>query len=734
MVTRGAEAMTQNLPEKLLQQRMRLQLFSLESPTELPGTTRNFSEIGVSPMTELANNLCDTSLGATPVQDSKRRLSMDSESSGSTPSPPERSNSGTADTPLSSIINIPKRILLHTTNSSSKAAAAAFFPDDLDPENKENFPYFTFLSPGKRRTSSCSSSSSQRSVASNSSSSSCSSPRAHQLGKLGVSPAKCLLPRSRPLPPPPLVGLLSPFSLTLSQAAKRPKPIPLVFSIFNDGEKPDNEPPGCDKGKDDGQTALASTESDVAVADILLTGCPGEPAPAERCCRVEPGSMEDILTDCSPGKEDDGVAPLRPSPQRDQQKPAAAAVASRIITDDGFGLDTLATIREDSESEGSPRFDLSALLSKRIILPSHLETAALYQQPCETLAFRRDPTTVACRSGAEGGGALYKPPPPRRPNNGGGFKRPLFRRALSMLDPPTGSCLDTSSPVSRGGGGSYDFNIPRFKRPNPPRDGSSQPSLSKRFKSSPNSLLTERCNSLEESAAESGQARPKFHRSHSENELSIMKSCQLKEEVENILPDSSRLYALPSTHDSKHPSLRSIARDTLAKLIKGEYDHVINSYRIIDARYKFEFEGGHIRGAENWQHGEDEEFLSAFLPSHPLPAPPPPFQPNDTTKRNILIFHCEFSSQRGPDFYRKLRERDRQLNQHVYPALYHPEVYLLHLGYKEFFQYYPDLCTGRYTAMVDPNHEHDLRKMRAKSKSWSGGTVTRTGRMGRLNL
>ena len=49
--------------------------------------------------------------------------------------------------------------------------------------------------------------------------------------------------------------------------------------------------------------------------------------------------------------------------------------------------------------------------------------------------------------------------------------------------------------------------------------------------------------------------------------------------------------------------------------------------------------------------------------------------------------------------------RDRQLNQQVYPALYYPEVYLLHLGYKEFFNSYPDLCTGRYTTMVDPNYE-----------------------------
>merc|ERR1711962_455380 len=212
------------------------------------------------------------------------------------------------------------------------------------------------------------------------------------------------------------------------------------------------------------------------------------------------------------------------------------------------------------------------------------------------------------------------------------------------------------------------------------------------------------------------------------------KSCQLKEEVENILPDSSRLYALPSLcGEDKNPSLRSISCETLAALIEGKYSHIINSFKIIDVRYAFEYEGGHIRGAENWQHGEDEQFINAFLPSNPL-ASPPLYDPDILVKRDILIFHCEFSSQRGPDFYRKLRARDRELNQNVYPALHHPECCLLHLGYKEFFKKFPDLCVGTYTTMIDPKHEHDLRKMRAKSKSWSGGTIMRTGRMSRLHL
>ena len=147
-------------------------------------------------------------------------------------------------------------------------------------------------------------------------------------------------------------------------------------------------------------------------------------------------------------------------------------------------------------------------------------------------------------------------------------------------------------------------------------------------------------------------------------------------------------------------------------------------FRIIDCRYEFEFSGGHIKGAENWEHGQEQEFLSSFLPSSALPAQPA-WRPESEEAREILIFHCEFSSQRGPDFYRKLRSRDREINADVFPALHYPECYLLHLGYKEFFRNYPELCTGGYTEMVDDRFRKDLRSMRAKSKSWAGSIVSR---------
>ena len=73
---------------------------------------------------------------------------------------------------------------------------------------------------------------------------------------------------------------------------------------------------------------------------------------------VDPGSKDAILTDCAPGKEE-GIESLRSFPDRQHQPPVAAASSRRLFTDEGFDIDTLATIREDSES---PQFDLSALM------------------------------------------------------------------------------------------------------------------------------------------------------------------------------------------------------------------------------------------------------------------------------------------------------------------------------------------------------------------------------------
>ncbi|CAC5380780.1 STG [Mytilus coruscus] len=173
----------------------------------------------------------------------------------------------------------------------------------------------------------------------------------------------------------------------------------------------------------------------------------------------------------------------------------------------------------------------------------------------------------------------------------------------------------------------------------------------------------------------------------------------------DLIADCSRTYSFP-TVTGKHQDLNSISPQTLSELIDGRYKNVINSYRIIDCRYPYEFEGGHIEGAENrYSHASILELLQ---------------QP--TTEKQILVFHCEFSSERGPKMMRFLRSKDRELNKENYPALNYPEVYLLDDGYKSFFNEKSTYCDPiSYKPMIHSEHSSDLRHFRAKSKSWTTG-------------
>jgi M-phase inducer phosphatase len=75
-----------------------------------------------------------------------------------------------------------------------------------------------------------------------------------------------------------------------------------------------------------------------------------------------------------------------------------------------------------------------------------------------------------------------------------------------------------------------------------------------------------------------------------------------------------------------------------------------------------------------------------------------------------------------------------------YPALHYPEIYLLHNGYKEFFENNSDLCEPHaYRQMLDSNFSNEYKHFRAKSKSWGGdarapGTVRLTKSRSRLVL
>ncbi|XP_060870858.1 M-phase inducer phosphatase 3-like [Metopolophium dirhodum] len=206
----------------------------------------------------------------------------------------------------------------------------------------------------------------------------------------------------------------------------------------------------------------------------------------------------------------------------------------------------------------------------------------------------------------------------------------------------------------------------------------------------------------------------KLQSSFSTNEATIKAAFEKKDKESNLIGDFSQSFILPLLSLGRHADLHSISPDTLAHLLEGTFNGCIDSYLIIDCRYPYEYEGGHIRGAINIFTKEQliKDYTEDKLGK----------KSNKTdkinVKRNVLIFHCEFSSERGPSLSRYLRNADRENNSMCYPYLDYPEMYLLDGGYCKFYSQHSRLCVpSSYRSMFDPAHTSELRKFRSKSKT-----------------
>uniref|UniRef100_A0A8C5ULJ8 M-phase inducer phosphatase n=1 Tax=Microcebus murinus TaxID=30608 RepID=A0A8C5ULJ8_MICMU len=169
-----------------------------------------------------------------------------------------------------------------------------------------------------------------------------------------------------------------------------------------------------------------------------------------------------------------------------------------------------------------------------------------------------------------------------------------------------------------------------------------------------------------------------------------------------------KVCVLP-TVSGRHQDLKYVSPETVAALLLGKFQDLIEKFYIIDCRYPYEYLGGHIQGALNLY--SQEELYNFFLKK--------PIVPVDTQKRIIIVFHCEFSSERGPRMCRSLREEDRALNK--YPALHYPELYILKGGYRHFFPEYMVLCEPQsYCPMHHQDHKAELLRCRSQNKVWEG--------------
>lgn len=151
---------------------------------------------------------------------------------------------------------------------------------------------------------------------------------------------------------------------------------------------------------------------------------------------------------------------------------------------------------------------------------------------------------------------------------------------------------------------------------------------------------------------------------------------------------------LPTLGCGKSDSIKRISAYTLMCLSKKT---LVRDYILIDARFKYEFEGGHILNAVNINNEADIYKLK------------------EQEKQKILIFYCEFSSIRGPSLAKKLRNIDRHKNE--YPKLDFPEIYVLEGGYRNFYENYPELCTPNcYIQMNDKRFKEECAYYHKRTK------------------
>eukprot|EP00727_Mastigamoeba_balamuthi_P002686 m51a1_g12414 putative m-phase inducer phosphatase 3 (273) ;mRNA; r:731891-732802 len=172
---------------------------------------------------------------------------------------------------------------------------------------------------------------------------------------------------------------------------------------------------------------------------------------------------------------------------------------------------------------------------------------------------------------------------------------------------------------------------------------------------------------------------------------------------------------VPTIQERGHSSVRKLHPHTLAMLLSGHFRDAVDAVVVVDCRYPYEYDGGHIRGAVNVPGDSDvaKALREMFFGG----------RARSGHAREALVFHCEFSQKRAPEAIRILRGLDRAANYPSTEALCYPHVFLLSGGYKEFFALHKELCEpAAYVPMESTKHIEEQRlclRQRREIKSLS---------------
>ena len=98
--------------------------------------------------------------------------------------------------------------------------------------------------------------------------------------------------------------------------------------------------------------------------------------------------------------------------------------------------------------------------------------------------------------------------------------------------------------------------------------------------------------------------------------------------------DVDDIHQLKLPHfTSGEEGLPRITKETLIDVLDGKYRESFDHSIVVDCRFEYEYKGGHIEGAINYN---DKEELAGHL-----------FE-SASTDNTLLVFHCEYSAHRAP--------------------------------------------------------------------------------------
>lgn len=212
-------------------------------------------------------------------------------------------------------------------------------------------------------------------------------------------------------------------------------------------------------------------------------------------------------------------------------------------------------------------------------------------------------------------------------------------------------------------------------------------------------------------SADSEAGSPVTKSGNSKTHIKFHSMCQTSKEKEAFqMTDNSRLPNTSIRHfKDADDLLPRIDEDELHQIITGRRGEGFDDFIIIDCRFNYEYDGGHIINALNISSQRDleESFIHNLKYAYP--------------KRTLLIFHCELSVLRGPRMASHLRKCDRILNKDNYPYLSYPDIVVLEGGYKKFFNKFRNHCHPQsYIEMKNENFREkclsEMDKIRLQTK------------------